>query len=368
MSENPFTPSFGTVPLVMAGRDDLLTGMENALMRTGRDPLLSSLLVGMRGTGKTALLACIREKAQQAGWVAVGSVALPGLLEDVYEQTVLAPEHLVDTETQRSVTSVGIGPVSVGWEERRPERGVWRTRMTRLLNRLADSKTGLLITVDEVKADEDEMVQLAAVYQMFVSEGRRVALIMAGLPYHVHQLVSHDSVSFLRRASQFELSAIDEDDVAIAMRETFESSGKRIDDEALDLCVTAVGGFPYLLQLIGYRTWEACGDDDMVDVEAARHGSAWAMREMEEHVLAATYRELSTGDIRYLTAMLPDAQESRTADVAARMGVTSGYASAYKARLLAQGVIGQPARGWVRFEIPGMRDYLARRIAESPEA
>ena len=91
------------------------------------------------------------------------------------------------------------------------------------------------------------------------------------------------------------------------------------------------------------------------------------MRETGEHVLAATYRELSPGDVRYLAAMLPDAQESRTADVAARMGVTSGCASFPKARLLACGVIGEPARGWVAFETPGMRDYLARHMAEMPE-
>ena len=85
---------------------------------------------------------------------------------------------------------------------------------------------------------------------------------------------------------------------------------------------------------------------------------------MGESIFASTYRELSKGDLRYLRAMLPDARESRTADVAKCMGVTSGYAAKYKSRLLAQGVVSEPARGWVAFEIPGFRVYLERRLEE----
>ena len=43
----------------------------------------------------------------------------------------------------------------------------------------------MLFTVDEVDPTLDEMVQLAAFYQHFVREGRKVALLMAGLPHNV---------------------------------------------------------------------------------------------------------------------------------------------------------------------------------------
>ena len=365
MAENPFTPSFGTVPLVMAGRDDLLDSMRNAFAREGRDPLLSSLLVGARGTGKTALLARIREEASAAGWVSAGTVALPGLLEDVFEQARMSGGHLVESDSRHRLTSVTVGPLSVGWEAAPDASGNWRTRMTRLLEQLDSYGAGLLVTVDEVNADLDEMIQLAAIYQMFVSEGRRVALVMAGLPYHVHQLVGHKTVSFLRRASLVELGAIPDADVESALRATFESAGKSVDDEAMDLCIEAIGGFPYLLQLVGYRAWAASGDDRNVDARAAERGIVQARKEMEESIFSATYRELSKGDLRYLHAMLPDGCESRTADVANRMGVTSGYAAKYKSRLLAQGVVSEPARGWVAFEIPGFRAYLERRLEEA---
>jgi hypothetical protein len=38
--ENPFTPSFGEVPLVMAGRDQLIREFDRALQSTSRRPCL----------------------------------------------------------------------------------------------------------------------------------------------------------------------------------------------------------------------------------------------------------------------------------------------------------------------------------------
>ena len=118
MAENPFTPSFGTVPPIMTGRDGLLGGMTAALSKTRRDPLLSSLFVGARGTGKTALLARIRNMAAGAGWVAVGSVALPGLLEDVFEQARMASSHLISRQGVGGVRDTGIPRVPRGTPSR----------------------------------------------------------------------------------------------------------------------------------------------------------------------------------------------------------------------------------------------------------
>ena len=49
----------------------------------------------------------------------------------------------------------------------------------------------MLFTVDEVDPTLDEMVQLAAFYQHFVREGRKVALLMAGLPHNISSLLNN---------------------------------------------------------------------------------------------------------------------------------------------------------------------------------
>lgn len=358
---NPFTPTFGTVPEYMAGRDRILGDMGQAFAGGYGNPNLSTILVGARGTGKTALMSCIRDEALRTGWIAIGTTALPGMLEDLYEQAILTTQHLVEQESSRHLTSLSVGPVSAGWEgDATQPQGNWRTRMTKLLDQLAQIDTGLLITVDEVQTGIDELVLLAAVYQHFVTERRKVSLVMAGLPYHVHRLVSNKSVSFLRRSTQHQLGRIPDADVGRALRKTINGSGKKIDPDALGLCVRAIEGFAFMLQLVGYRAWMESDASPTITLEHAHQGIADARSDMEQYVLASTYRELSNGDVRFLEAMLEDPRESRLSVIAKRMGVSAGYASKYKSRLLASGVIGEVARGVVAMDVPGMREYVAR--------
>lgn len=223
---NPFTPTFGMVPAYLAGRQDVLDNMRQAFIDRYGNPNLSTILIGARGTGKTALMSCIRDEAIEAGWISASSTALPGMLEDIYEQASISSQHLVGQPSSRQLTSLSVGPVSAGWERSEvPRQGNWRTRMSLLLDQLAHHGTGLIITVDEVRADLDELIQLAAVYQHFVSERRQVALVMAGLPYHVHALVTNKSVSFLRRSVQHQLGRIPSADVSLALRKTIQSGG-----------------------------------------------------------------------------------------------------------------------------------------------
>ncbi len=93
-------------------------------------------------------------------------------------------------------------------------------------------------------------------------------------------------------------------------------------------------------------------------MEDIRRGAEQAKRGFEAGVLEQTYRELSRGDVRFLRAMLPDEGDSSLADIASRMGVKSNYASQYKSRLFASGVIGDRGRGYVGFDIPGFKEYL----------
>lgn len=52
-SINPFTPSFGKVPPILAGRKILIGEFEQAFSLNPNDPNLCSLFSGPRGVGKT---------------------------------------------------------------------------------------------------------------------------------------------------------------------------------------------------------------------------------------------------------------------------------------------------------------------------
>lgn len=363
--DNPFTPSFGEVPLYMAGRTRLINELIRALESPRRHPGLTTCVSGARGTGKTALLTLVAHEAEQRGWVCASATAIPGMLEDIFEQTVDASSHLVaSTGADARVTGVGIGEfLRVEWEAPSRKEGNWRTRMSGLLDALAQNDTGLLITVDEVRADLDEMILLAAVYQHFVREGRRVGLLMAGLPFNVSQLLQDKSVSFLRRAQGAFLGRIADLDVELAFTRTITRGGRSISADALSRAVKAIAGFPFMLQLVGFRAWDQAPEEAEISYADTEAGIELAKREMRERILPATCRELSSGDVKFLKAMLPDEDVSSTADIASRLGRSSSYVSQYRRRLMEQGVIGERGRGYVGFEVPMMREYLQEEFS-----
>lgn len=357
---NPFTPSFGKIPAILAGRQPLINDLEQALLSSGGDPNLCSLLSGPRGVGKTVLLSYLANQAGSWGWIAANVTARPGMLEDVIERAAEAADEFVERDRKARMTSFAVGSLfGATWEYRDPSSGNWRTRINKLLDALAEHDIGLLITIDEIDPKLDELADFSATYQHFVREDRKVALFMAGLPANVSALLSDRTVSFLRRAAQHQIGRIDDHDVRDALRETIRSSGKEVDEQALDTLVKATDGFAYMMQLVGFRTWAAAEAEPVIRRRHAERGRELATQDFLNGVVKKTCQELSDGDIAFLEAMLPDGDKpSKISDVAERMGKTPGYARVYRTRLVEQGIISVPSRGRVAFDMPLLRDYL----------
>lgn len=359
---NPFTPTFGQIPPFMAGRDDVIRDLLRSFDHGAGDPNLASIFVGARGTGKTALLTYLSEEASSRGWVSASVSATPGMLDDIEQRTLAAAKHLVDTGKTGHPTGITLGQViGLEWERKNVSPANWRTRMTTLLDALAASNTGLLIVVDEVKVDLDEMVQLTTVYQHFVREGRKVSLLMAGLPSKVSALLRDDTVSFLRRANYRSLGRIDDREVLDALRKTVEAAGRSIDDNALTRAVEIIDGFPYMMQLVGYRMWDESPRTPTITLTDVERGAVLAASDIEHKILETTYRELSKGDLRFLQAMLEDDGLSDVANIKERLGKKSNYVSQYKRRLMAQGVLEDCGHGMLRIELPLFKNYLRQR-------
>lgn len=360
--ENPFTPGFGEIPAHLAGRKPMIADLTRAFRSERHKPELTTIISGARGTGKTTLLTLLANKAEEQGWIAASATALPGMLDDIEIRTREQAAHLIDPDDSPTVVGVGIPKViDIRFAEKRPATDNWRSRMEGLLEQLEAHNTGVLITVDEVDVGLDEMIQLAAVYQHFVREGRKVALLMAGLPHHISTLLSKKTVSFLRRAQTTELGRIADFEIADALLKTIQENGRSADAEGLEIATQAIGGFPFLMQLVGYRSWDANPESERISLEDFRRGIEMAREELRARILEATYRDLSPEDVRFASAMLQDERESRIADLAARLDRSSAQVAQYRKRLIEAGVIGQRRRGVVAFELPYFREYLIEK-------
>ncbi|MFZ2757102.1 MAG: ATP-binding protein [Atopobiaceae bacterium] len=362
IGENPFTPSFGEVPAHVAGRRSVIEAVLRALKSERRRPDLTTLLSGARGTGKTALLSLLARDAEGLGWISASVTAMPGMLEDIELRTMREARHLLPESKGVHVTGVSIPQVAgISFERDEGRQGNWRSRMDDLLDALETTGTGLLITVDEIDVELDELKQLATVYQHFVREGRKVGLLMAGLPNNVSSLVSNKTVSFLRRAQIVYLGRIEDYEIEDAMDRSIREAGRSIGKEDLRRAVRAIDGFPFMMQLVGYRAWEANPDHEEITSADVSLGIEIAGQEMRSRILEATYRELSPEDIRFARAMLDDEGDSRIADIRGRLGKSSSQIAQYRKRLMDAGVIGARSRGFVGFDLPLFREFLEEK-------
>ena len=360
---NPFTPLFGKVPAHMAGRERLADDMRMAFRSEGNDPNLVSLFVGARGTGKTTMLSACAEMAEAEGWVTARVTAVPGMLEEIPQRLNRSASHIIERAPKRKLSGIGIAPLgSLEWGNAAPSGLTWRSKMDDVLDQLDGSGIGLLVTVDEVDPDLEEVAVLVTAFQHFLDEGRKIALLMAGLPYRISALVSGKSTSFLRRAARHTFGSVGDAAVNEALRLTMRQGGKEISGIALDRAVEAIGGFPYMLQLVGYRTWNIAGSRSEIELGDVEAAVEIAQRELDERVFEATLFDLTPADIAFLSAMLEDVGATPQSAMARRLGKNSGHVSKYKKRLLQQGVIQERLKGRLEFCLPGFREYLIREL------
>ena len=356
---NPFTPSFGRTPPHMAGRAALLNDLARAFRGNGNDPYLQTIVMGARGTGKTAVLTRAGEIASGQGWICANSTCGEGMLEDLLQQALSNASDLVDINGNPKLKGVSLGQLlGVEWEPAENAPANWRMKISRLLEELAVTGTGLAMTVDEVRPNVAEMEQLSSVFQHFVREGRRVALVVAGLPHQVSQLVNSEAVSFLRRATVVSLGRIDDFEIADALLKTVEDGGKSIDEEALSVCVAETCGFAYMMQLVGFRAWDASGESDRIVLDDAKKGAEAAHHDLQRQIIVPTWASLSAGDKAFCLSIARGNDTAKA--IAADMGKKPNYVSKYKQRLLEQGVIEQDPYSRLSFCLPGFEEFVVR--------
>ena len=359
---NPFTPAFGSEPMVLAGRENILEDILGGLENGPGDPNRSTILIGPRGSGKTVLLTKVADEAAKIGWISARVTASEGMLDSIVEQARKNGKEFLPKNAKTRLTELHAFGIGFSIEAANDSRPSWRMQMTEILELLEEYRIGLLITVDELDVKQEEMVALVRDFQHFVTEKREVALLMAGLPGKALQMFQDKSISFVRRSFQHYLDTIPVSDVKSAIQETVEVSGRRIDANALETAASYTEGFPFLIQLIGYHMWRQSPESKEITISDVTKGMESADEYMERMILDTTVKDLSDKDIAFLLAMLPDPDMSRMADLTARLNAPSSVVGQYRLRLIRQGVIEEYGRGKVRFAIPLLREYLEKRF------
>lgn len=368
---NPFTPSFGTSPPVLAGRDDILADWDNALEAGPHHPDYTLLLLGMRGAGKTAMLNAVEERARKQGWLTISEdAAYPGLLTRITSAAASALADLDTPRPARRITGLRAGGFGVDFETSpSPEFSQeLRTVLTELSNTLHSEGAGLLVTIDELQAgDLGEIRRFGSVIQHLTRrEAQPIAFVGAGLPQIEEMLLAGDAATFLQRCARRDIGPLSDDDTAKALALPISNQKATIAPEGLRAAIKAVSGYAFMTQLVGFHIWKAAADPHAgITFHEAAAGIATAERQMSRLVLAPVWKGLSDVDRRFLMAMTLDAVDSRVADVADRLGVTVSYAGVYRHRLIKAGMITPVRKGRVTFAHHATREWLKQMPKET---
>lgn len=378
MTVNPFKPTAGKIPPVLIGRQDVIgdfaEGLDNGAGAPGRLMLIS----GQRGYGKTVMLAELRKVALERGWDVVSDTAASGLCERLVEAMVSRGPKIREAVVAPSVGIPGVGSASFG-SVAIESAGTESLTLRRVLNaRLKKVKKGkgVVITVDEAQAASmGDLTALATAFQHVIadqdmidapdSEKRGVALVLAGLPSLVDDLVNDDVLTFLRRSQRRYLGEVPLLEVRDAYCQTIHDAGKRIDLDTALMAARAAEGHPYLVQLVGYYLWRACdlrGSEKVVasDVEQGRADALIAFREA---VCSPLYYGLRSPQRLFVEAMAKDdPRPSEMSVIAKRAKRTASWASKYRASLIREQVIEPAGHGLVRFGVPHLGEYIREDI------
>ena len=374
-THNPYRPGFNQTPDILAGRDEVIEDIIDALEAIAIDHFTPPplLLVGSRGMGKTTLLAEAASRAgHEHGWPAVHVELEPNkpftgeLAAKLDTTAALFQQHGPQRGMQAQSVTVQAKIAGVGGEVRferaddDPAASLSES-FARLALLASERDTGFVLTLDEAHlADHAEMVEFAKVLQHATGENWPVVALIAGLP--AMRAPDH-TVTYFERGTWHELGVLERAAAIAALQGPANRAGRPMTDTAAELLGEASGSYPYALQLVGHHAWRQSADQPQIDTHAAKRALPRAQRQLERGLYASRWEAAAPTHRRYLVAvaeLITTGQPATSRAVADRQGKSTKELSKIRDQLIKYGTL-TVEHDALRFTIPGMADYIAGR-------
>ncbi|QOL35058.1 ATP-binding protein [Bifidobacterium lemurum] len=380
MPSNPFKPTAGKMPPILVGREtaieEFAEGIDNGAGAPGR----IMLVTGQRGYGKTVLLTEFRRLAAERQWETIAETASPGVVSRLIEALSPSGMHVEQATVAPSIGITGLATASIGQLNIASSTAPLTLRnamFKRLESRKISKGKGILITIDETQAaSRDDLVAIATAVQHVIGaidetntpdqDKKGIAIVFAGLPSTINDLVNDEVTTFLRRALRCELTNVPITDVKNSFLSVVAESNKTIgDDEALKAAVHT-DGYPYMIQLIGYYMWQSAQRRHCAEItdEDVTNGIADASRVFDDAVCAPVLDGLTSAERLFVSAMVPDhPADSAISDIEKRTKRSRSWVNKYRASLIKNTLIRSTGYGRVAFAIPHIGEYLSNRAS-----
>lgn len=368
--QNPFTPSFGVPPPHLAGRDEILQSIREAMAAGPRHPGFTSLLLGGRGTGKTTILMQTEKALGEAGWVVCRTDALlPGADRPVCEAITKRAQSLLEqhSKARRRLTGARLdvaGLVSAGadWEHQGPIPPAARSMQTALMElseavEAKKGKVGVLLLLDEfhnVRAADASII--ASAVQNAKIDGRRLGFIAAGLAHVERTLLPNRGFTFFQRCARHKTELLDLSESMQALQIPLQDHNIEISTELLLRAATATSGHPYAIQSLGFHLWARADPTKQVDETALIYAINEMSKNFYDCIVGPIWHQLSPRKRQFLVAMSYDDGPSRIADIIRRIESNKNVVNSLRRQLIDEGIIAPSGHGLVEFSRPQVKD------------
>lgn len=329
-----FRPSFGNRPDRIVGRENVIEDFARGPIPPPRKSRASTALDRPARHGQNSAPAGNGRSRSRQRVVTARTTCGPSMLDNILDLLQRNGSPFV-SEKRQPVKGFSAGALGFSFgltftDEVRESYG-FRVKLEMICERLAEAEKGVLLLIDEVRPELPEMRLLATTYQELAGEGANIAVVMAGLPAIVSEVLDEATLTFLHRATKVELGPLSIPSVRAYYHSAFMRANRSLDDTLLDRAAEATQGFPYLLQLLGYYLVEYCPEGEPVKPDELESAIDAALYDFDHDVLGAMLRPLSRADMTFLEAMSQDDRVSRVADLQERLGVSQGHVQSYRA-------------------------------------
>ncbi len=224
-------------------------------------------IVGARGAGKTALLTWVKRVAdpKEVDVVRLNFVpkrkskdVISGLLKKVAKIPGLSRQ-------KAEAGAYDLLQRALKWKSGQPPLKDFEEIMeARLMFR------PLLLLLDEVMHYDEEMLsQILQQSQGLANDRWPLALVLAGTPALEVHLDDVDA-TFINRAENIGINRLKPAATREALSRPFANRGVKVSDEALELMASWTDDYPYFIQIVGRKVWDAKKGAAEVDVDLVR--------------------------------------------------------------------------------------------------
>lgn len=379
---NPFMPGAGMQPPELVGRERDLEIVDRMIARTKLNNLDRGIIFsGLRGVGKTVLLVKLQEMAAGKNML-TAKIESSGNPDDDYEaifheiNLAAMKIHLVGGPKKRlgdvisNIKSMSFGAFGLSASISRESSAQTSENPFKLelliesiTTELRKSNSGLYLFIDELQEMADEPLgTLMSIQHKMGQKSLPFYIIGAGLP-NLPGVLSK-SRSYAERLFEYRtIGQLSDADAAEGFQKPARRNGRPFTDDALNELIKVSSGYPYFIQAYGKAAWNASGSNP-IPLQAVTKSEACARAELDDGLYSARWQRTTPTGRRYLAAMAKIGTESpsSTAEVADRLGKSTGEISMTRDKLIKLGLIYSPEYGKVAFTVPGMGEFILRAM------